>query len=378
LGRAAAITLRQETWVAASLPFRLQAAAPDRTAWVDVAKAMCIVLVAMMHSTLGYQQAAGETGFLDPVVAFFAPFRIPTFFVLSGLFLGRALERRFGSYARTRLLHLGYFYLLWLVIHIVVRSGPSLVTDPRTAAGVFLSALVEPYGTLWFLHLLLVFSLVAYALRRSNPLVVLAAAAALYLVRVETGSTLLDEFAGRGVYFAAGWALAPVFFRLAEAARARPRAATFAIAAFAAANAAVLSLTPFAVWPPVALALGLAGAAAMTLLAARLAATPAGPWLASLGRRTLVVYVAFTLPMAALRTVLVGSGLLVDGWFAVGLGCALVTAGAVAALLVLARLVRGSMLAFLFERPVSAPSRRRRGAGFVAGALIGLSPAPPV
>jgi uncharacterized membrane protein YcfT len=62
--------------------------------------ALCIILVVMMHSTLGLQNAVGQSGFVDPVVAYFAPFRIPTFFVLSGLFLERALRRDLGYYVR--------------------------------------------------------------------------------------------------------------------------------------------------------------------------------------------------------------------------------------------------------------------------------------
>lgn len=80
-----------------------------------------VILVIMMHSTLGLQAALGRTGFLDPVVAFFAPFRISTFFVLYGLFLGRALRRRFGDYAQARVIYFGYSYLLWLPIHVAVR-----------------------------------------------------------------------------------------------------------------------------------------------------------------------------------------------------------------------------------------------------------------
>ena len=39
-----------------------------RYAWVDVAKGICIVLVVMMHSTLGTGEALGGEGFLHPVL----------------------------------------------------------------------------------------------------------------------------------------------------------------------------------------------------------------------------------------------------------------------------------------------------------------------
>ena len=45
-----------------------------RVPWVDTAKGVCIVLVVMMHSTLGVGDAMGGEGFMHAVVAFANPF----------------------------------------------------------------------------------------------------------------------------------------------------------------------------------------------------------------------------------------------------------------------------------------------------------------
>ena len=37
-----------------------------RVDWVDYAKGFCIVMVVMMHSTLGVEQAAGREGWMHP------------------------------------------------------------------------------------------------------------------------------------------------------------------------------------------------------------------------------------------------------------------------------------------------------------------------
>ena len=55
-----------------------------RVDWVDYAKGFCIVMVVMMHSTLGVEQAAGHEGWMHAVVAFARPFRMPDFFLISG------------------------------------------------------------------------------------------------------------------------------------------------------------------------------------------------------------------------------------------------------------------------------------------------------
>jgi hypothetical protein len=41
---------------------------PVRVDWVDYAKGICIVMVVMMHSVLGVELAAGQTGFMHPLV----------------------------------------------------------------------------------------------------------------------------------------------------------------------------------------------------------------------------------------------------------------------------------------------------------------------
>ena len=75
----------------------LQAETAGRVDWVDVGKGLCIIFVVMMHSTLGVEAAMGAEGWMHALVAFAAPFRMPDFFLIAGLFLpmllGRAMER---------------------------------------------------------------------------------------------------------------------------------------------------------------------------------------------------------------------------------------------------------------------------------------------
>lgn len=328
------------------------AALPDRTAWVDVARALCIILVVMMHSTLGLENAAGATGFLHPLVDFFAPIRIPTFFVISGLFMGQVVKRDLADFVRTRIMHLAYFYLLWLAIQIGARNVPVLTEAPHRLLGQFTLALVEPYGSLWFLHLLIMFSLLAYILRQVNPRVVLAAAALLYILRVQTGSVLLDEFSGRAIFFAAGWVLAPLFFASARWAIERHTCTTAFVLGLGLVNLAFIQLVDAEQIRLAGLVLGLAGAAAMAMLSAQLAGVPlVGKSMAALGRRSLSIYVAFTFPMAAFRALWVQADVLGDSWLGIGVGSVLITLVALAAPLVLEKAVRGSPLSFLFRRP---------------------------
>ena len=80
-----------------------------RVNWVDYAKGICIVMVVMMHSVLGVELAAGETGFMHAVVSFARPFRMPDFFLISGLFLPLVIDRDWRLYLDRKIVHFAYF-----------------------------------------------------------------------------------------------------------------------------------------------------------------------------------------------------------------------------------------------------------------------------
>src|SRR4051812_33740609 len=60
----------------------------DRVSWVDYAKGICIIWVVALYSTNFVQETAHATGWMQYVAEFAKPFRMPDFFMLSGLFVG--------------------------------------------------------------------------------------------------------------------------------------------------------------------------------------------------------------------------------------------------------------------------------------------------
>ena len=53
---------------------------------------------------------------------FAKPFRMPDFFLISGLFLARAIDRDWTTYLDRRVWHFVYFYVLWLTIQIGFKA----------------------------------------------------------------------------------------------------------------------------------------------------------------------------------------------------------------------------------------------------------------
>lgn len=327
-------------------------------AWADYAKGFCIVLVVMLYANEHVEHAAGHGGWLDVVVSFARPFRMPDFFLVSGVLLTLAIGRDWRTFLDRKVVHFAYFYLLWLTILVAFES-------PWTAAKVgwpgvgalYLRSLGNPYSMLWFIYLLPIFFVVTKAVSWMPVALIWLAAAALQVAQIDTGIKVADKFASYYVFFYSGYALAPHVLRFASAASASPARAMGGLVIWAALEAYLVS-AGYALMPGISLALGLVGAAAVIALSALMSRARFFRPLAYCGRNSIVVYLAFAIPLAVTSKVLFYAGWIAD----VGSIAAIATLAAVLGPLALHCLVRGTALRFLFERPASfgiAPLPRR-------------------
>jgi uncharacterized membrane protein YcfT len=333
-------------------------AAPDRIDWVDYAKGICIVMVVMMHSVLGVEQAAGESGFMHPLVAFAKPFRMPDFFLISGLFLSVVIDRDWRTYLDRKVVHFGYFYVLWVTIQFGFKAPAFAAESSWAHAGfLYLESFIEPFGTLWFIYLLPVFFVVTKATRRAPPLLIWGIAALLEMAHIASGWTVIDEFGARFVYFYTGYLFADHVFALSDRARAQPRLALAALGLWALIDGSLVK-SGFSEWPVISLLLGLAGACAIVTVGTLLARVHWLKFLRFCGEHSIVIYLAFFLPMAAMRTLLLRAGLIHD----IGTVSLVVTIAAVVGALAIWRIALKAGANFLFERPPAfwiAPKKPR-------------------
>ena len=335
----------------------------ERLNWVDSAKGMSIILVVMMYSVFNVGQDAEGVGLFHYVIGFATPFRMPEFFLISGLFLDQVLARNWKAYADRRVVHYLYFYALWAVIHIVLKVG-IMSADPLTAGTNLLWAIVEPYGVLWFIYLLAAFSLAAklfYELKAPRWLV-FGFGAVLQMLPIHTGSYLIDQFAEYFVYFYAGYFFAPWIFRLVDLALKNIAITLGALALYAAVNAALVFSPGYAVLPEhiqmgyaalpgMHLILALIGSLALCVTAALISRLPFTGWLRWLGERSIVVYLVFVLPMSFARIGLSKLGLIEDVTLSSFLVMLIAIGASIALYLIVQWTGRGK---FLFERPAWA------------------------
>lgn len=328
----------------------------DRVAWVDYAKGFCIIMVVMMHSTLGVEKAAGAEGWLHTFVEFARPFRMPDFFLIAGLFLARVIDRDWRTYLDKKVIHFAYFYVLWLTIQFAFKA-PGIAADVGIAGTIeaYALAFVEPFGTIWFIYLLPIFFVVAKATRGLPWWTVWIAGALLQAAPIHTGSIIVDEFASRFVFFYTGYIFAPQVFRIADAAIDRGWLAGAFLVAWALVNG-FAAFGGFADLPGLSLGLGLIGAVAVVSGSALLSKSHLMEPIRYCGQHSIVIYLAFFLPMAVTRTVLLKVGIIGD----IGTISLIVTAAGVVGPLILFWIVRGTWFRFLFRRPAWATLQPRR------------------
>jgi len=339
---------------------------------VDMAKGISIFLVVMMYAASSVGEDTGGVGALHWAIAFATPFRMPEFFLISGLFLSQVIDRPWSAYADRRVVHYLYFYALWALIHIVFKVG-LLAMDPVGAIEQIAWAVIQPYGVLWFIYMLAAVSAVTKLLHdlSAPKWGVFAVAAILQMATIQTGSYLVDQFAEYFVFFYAGYVLAPHLFRLAARATEHVALALAGLLIWVILNAALVFSPGFAMHPihPVMgyaglpglhLVLALVGTAALCVIAALLTRLPFMDWLRWMGSKSLVIYVAFVLPMGISRTLLIKFGVVEPTVLSLTILVISITSP-----LVLYWIVqRIGFGRFLFERPDWAhlPGASRRGA----------------
>jgi uncharacterized membrane protein YcfT len=319
-----------------------------RVEWVDYAKGICICLVVMMHSTLGVEKAMGEVGYLGNFIAWAKPFRMPDFFLISGLFLARRIDVSWRSYLDTKLVHFAYFYILWMTIQFGFK-GPGLVASDGLAETIRQYGLgfIDPFGTLWFIYLLAIFFVVTKLLRNVPHWMVFLMAAFLEMLPLHTGWVAVDEFAARYVYFFAGYWLAAHIFKAADTVWRKPALLVLGSLYVWSTAHSLAIVSGVAELPGLGLVLGFAGCAAVVATAVLLARSGMAGWLRYLGANSIVVYLAFFLFMAATRS----AGLKLYPAINVDALAALTSAAGIVGPVLLFWSVQKTPLRYLFKRP---------------------------
>ncbi len=340
--------------IASALMTSRQAPSPsssDRVAWVDYAKGLCIMLVVMMHTVNGVESFFSAEGWLRPVVDFAKPFRMPDFFLISGLFLSRTLYGPVTDYIDRKLVHFIYFYVIWVTLQLVVLKLPLFLAAPDQFLLLYLKSFVTPVNSLWFVHMLAIFYVFTWLTRRVPMLVMLTGAFALQslyqLNLIDTGWTVADRFANRYVYFYIGFACAPWIFDFAHRARGHAVPAIAGLVVWAVANWWAVQQGWHQIFL-ISFVLGMAGATALCVISSFFTKFSWTSFFKYCGRNSIVIYLTFPFPLAAAKYILAQCGAPLES---VGLASFLTLMFAVLAPLIFYEAIKGTALRGLYVRP---------------------------
>ncbi|MEO1796968.1 MAG: acyltransferase family protein [Pseudomonadota bacterium] len=325
--------------------------AAHRIDWVDASKGICILLVVMFHATQHLVPKLGAGGVFDWITTFSGSFRMPDFFLISGLFLSTRLATPWRDFLDRKVVHFFYFYWLWMIITYVVLT-PGLSQGWDVYLGAFARDMVIPNGVLWFIYILPICFVIARATAGVPPVLVWLGAAAAHTFDVAGEPLILVYVTHYFVFFYTGHIAAPLLFKLAERARKVPVLGMIGLACWALANGVIVFDRPFG-FPGLSLILGVAGGAAIVVLTALLMKTPVGRGLGWLGARSIVVYLGFFIPLRYAEAVFLSFGLSADATIALSI------MAAVALPLLLHAVLERARVPWLFERPGWARLPRR-------------------
>ncbi|MBV7532005.1 acyltransferase [Chitinophaga sp. sic0106] len=291
----------------------------SRYQWIDYARGIAIVLVVYRHMLYGLQ----HSGLSIPQYALdgnnmLYSFRIPLFFLLSGLFFKRGLEKRGAvGYLEERSNNLLYPYLVWAVIQISLQIIFSRYVNAQRTAWSYLDIFIQPreLDQLWYLCALFnvsVLYLFTHTVLRLNNLQQMALGLIFLALAplVALWSTIYDVML-HYLFFAIGPMLASYLFtekaqeQLASGKNLLLLLPLFAVSQWYFLHHQQMNLFLYAV-------IALIGSAFMLLLSAWLAKYKIAEWLKTIGHYSLYIYLMHVMIAAVIRAVLLKAGWMQD------------------------------------------------------------------
>lgn len=133
---------------------------PDRLKWIDYARGIAIILVVYRHVFEGLKESGlpvSEFMLFEYANIFFFSFRMPLFFIVSGIFVALSLQKKgIKNYIDTRARTVLYPYFLWACIQLTIQLFFQKYTNghPTAQTYLYLFYLPREIAHFWYLYAL--------------------------------------------------------------------------------------------------------------------------------------------------------------------------------------------------------------------------------
>lgn len=146
---------------------------PPRLTWIDYARGIAIILVVYRHSFEGIKQSGLNVQpfmFLEYANILFFSFRMPLFFIVSGIFVNLSLQKRgLAKFIKTKAKVILYPYFLWGSIQLSIQIFFSDYTNYHPTIASFLDLFYQPRELAQFWYLMALFNVtVLYVIAKSK------------------------------------------------------------------------------------------------------------------------------------------------------------------------------------------------------------------
>jgi len=131
-----------------------------RLNWIYYARGIAIILVTYRHVFEGMKEsglAVGDYPFLEYANIFFYSFRMPLFFIISGIFVALSVQKRgVKKFIDTRARSVLWPYFLWGFIQLTLQMAFSRYTNGQPTPGSYLNLFYLPreIAQFWYLYAL--------------------------------------------------------------------------------------------------------------------------------------------------------------------------------------------------------------------------------
>ena len=273
----------------------------ERVDWVDYAKGICIIAVVTLYAAAEAKNTLGSSGWMQYWADFAKPFRMPDFFLISGLFLARTINKPWRHYLDRKVVHFLYFYTVWSIIYMIYRIGAgefvgeSFIFVSKSFVSMFL---FWPFHQMWFILMLPIFFICTRLLKGVPVWLVFPVLCLIHVfppIEVQM-SMMPGDFFARYVFFYAGYAFAPYFFRFARKVQDYTLIALLLLTCWGVVNS-LFVFNGYLQYKIITLGLGFCGVFAVIAVAALLQKLDFMGWLQYLGANSIIVYLPFFLPM---------------------------------------------------------------------------------
>ncbi len=192
--------------------------------WVDFAKGLTIIFVVYRHSLVGLNRS----GYTVPqglymIQEFVLNFRMPVFFILSGIFISKALIKRSTSTVlKNKAFTLLYPYLLWCLIFVTLQILLSEYTNSNRSINDYAYIVTQPRNLdhMWYLLALFNVSALYLLVNKLMPgrqmLHISFALVIHFLTPLVADISLLSDVFYHYIFFCIGSVLSERLFRMQD------------------------------------------------------------------------------------------------------------------------------------------------------------------